>query len=149
MTMRNNSPRNDASRLWVCSLIQICFMAIVVCAGAQTQAPLTQATYFSYRLQHLNQALHITSAQEEKIKEVVEQETGMLGEIVCNPVTSRKYQLQKFDAILRQSDASMKPILTAEQYQKLPQLRESEMRRLKSLKTPNTCTAAYWTQGKR
>ncbi len=126
------------------------FLALLLAgvgAGAQTQAPLTQSTYFSYRLQHLNQALQPTSAQEGQIKQVVQQESGILNEVVCNLASSRKDQLQKFDNILRQSDASLKPILTAEQYQKLPQLRESEMRYLKSVKPPSTCTDAYWTLG--
>jgi hypothetical protein len=144
---QNNSSRNDASKRWLCPLIQIWFMAIVVCAGAQTEAPLTQATYFSYRLQHLNQALHPTPAQEDQIKQVVQQESGMLNEVVCNLASSRKDQLHRFDTILRQSDASLKPILTAEQNQKLPELRESEMRHLKSLKPPSTCTDAFWTLG--
>jgi len=145
--MQNNPSRNDATKRWVSPLIQICLMTIVVCPGAQTQAPLTQSTYFSYRLQHLNQALHPTSAQEGQIKQVVQQESGMLNEVVCNLASSRKDQLQRFDSILRQTDASLKPILTAEQYQKLPQLRENEMHHLKSLKPPSTCTDAYWTLG--
>ena len=129
---------------WLYQFIQICFLAILAGAGAQTQAPLTQSTYFTYRLQHLNESLHLTPAQENQIKRVIEQESGMLNEIVCNLASSRKHQLQQFQDILRDSDASMKPILTAEQNQKLPQLRQDEMRNLESVKPPNACTDAYW-----
>ena len=92
---------------------QICFLAIVMSARAQTQAPLTQTTYFTYRVQHLNDALQLTPAQANQIKHVIEQESGMLNEIVCNLASSRKHQLQQFEEILRDSDESMKPILTA------------------------------------
>jgi Spy/CpxP family protein refolding chaperone len=116
-------------------------------ARAQTQAPLTQTTYFTYRVQHLNDALQLTPAQANQIKHVIEQESGMLNEIVCNLASSRKHQLQQFEEILRDSDESMKPILTAEQNQKLPQLRQDEMRNLESVKPPSTCTDAYWKLG--
>src|SRR5215475_3957208 len=94
-------------------------------AHAQNEAALTQATYFSYRLEHLNQALKLTPNQEREVTHVVEQEAGELNEFICNPVISRKEQLAKFDATLRESDAKMKPILTPEQYKQLPKLREA------------------------
>jgi len=119
-------------------------LAVVSIALAQTQAPLSQATYFNYRLQHLNQALKLTPDQERKIVHVVEQETGELNEFICDPAISRKDQLAKFDAVLRQSDANMKPILTPEQYKQLPTIREAEMKKLESLKPPRTCSDAYW-----
>ena len=118
-------------------------LIVLSMAYAQTEAPLTQATYFSYRLQHLNQALKLTPNQEREITHVVEQETGELSEFICNPVISRKDQLAKFDAVLRQSDANMKPILTPEQYKQLPKIREAEMKKLESLNPP-TCSGAYW-----
>jgi len=113
-------------------------------AHAQNEAALTQATYFSYRLEHLNQALKLTPNQEREVTHVVEQEAGELNEFICNPVISRKDQLAKFDATLRESDAKMKPILTPEQYKQLPKLREAEMKRLESLNPPPTCSGAYW-----
>ena len=113
-------------------------------AHAQNEAALTQATYFSYRLEHLNQALKLTPNQEREVTHVVEQEAGELNEFICNPVISRKDQLAKFDATLRESDAKMKPILTPEQYKQLPKLREAEMKRLESLNLPPTCSGAYW-----
>ena len=67
---------------------------------------------------------------------------------ICDPAISRKDQLAKFDAVLRQSDASMKPILTPEQYKQLPKLREVEMKKLESLKPPRTCSDAYWQLNK-
>ena len=42
----------------------------------------------------------------------------------------------------------MRPILTVQQSKKLPQVRENEMSRLKSLKPPSSCTDAYWMLGK-
>lgn len=132
---------------WLQPVNLICFLAILTSAAGQTQAPLNQTTYFTYRLQHLNEALRLTPAQESQVKRVIEQESGMMNEIVCNLASSRKHQLQQFQDILRDSDESMKPILTPEQSQKLPQLRQDEMRNLESVKPPSTCTDDYWKLG--
>jgi hypothetical protein len=108
--------------------------------GNSDTGPLTQATYFSYRLQRLTDVLKLTPKQKEEMIPVVEQEMSMLEEVVCDPAASRKYKLSRFDAILHQSDLSMKPILTAAQYQKLPKLREEEMQELGAKKPAPGCT---------
>jgi hypothetical protein len=65
-------------------------------------------------------------------------------QIVCNPATSRKRQLTMFNDILKESETRMLPVLTAEQYRRLPQLRETMMRELKNRKASQTCAADYW-----
>lgn len=104
----------------------------------------TQATYFTYRTESLKEQLNLTAAQQVKIKPLVEQETAELMQEVCNPATSRKHQLARTNDILQESERRMRPLLSAEQYQQLQQLREKMMQELKSRKSAHSCTIDYW-----
>jgi hypothetical protein len=126
-----------------CGILLLRFAAIcgLLAAGAAAQ---TQATYFTFRFDSLKQQLNLASDQEKQVKHVIEQETGELMQVVCNPATSRKRQLAMFNDILKESEASMQTILTKEQYRRLPQLREKMTRELKTRKAAQGCTMDYW-----
>ena len=104
----------------------------------------TQATYLTYRAESLKQQLNLTSAQQAKIKPLLEQETAELMQEVCNPATSRKHQLARMNDILQESERRMRSLLSAEQYQHLRQLREKMMQELKNRKSASGCTMDYW-----
>ena len=108
----------------------------------------TQATYFVYRTESLKQQLSLTTAQQTMVKPLVEQETGELMQEVCNPTTSRKHQLARMNDILQESERRMRPLLLAEQYQQLRQLREKMMQELKNRKSVSGCTMDYWARSK-
>jgi hypothetical protein len=94
----------------------------------------------------LKQQLNLSAAQQAKLKPLVEQETGELMQEVCNPATSRKHQLSRMRDILQGSERRMKPILSMEQYQQLPRLREKMLQELKSRQSVRACTMDYWGQ---
>lgn len=119
----------------------ICGLIFLLAVSAATQ---TQATYFTHRTETLKQQLNLTAAQQAKIKPLVEQETGELMQEVCNPATSKKHQLARMKDILQESERRMRPVLSAEQYQQLPQLREKMMQELKNRKSTRACAADYW-----
>lgn len=119
----------------------ICGLIFLLAVSAATQ---TQATYFTHRTETLKQQLNLTAAQQAKIKPLVEQETGELMQEVCNPATSKKHQLARMNDILQESERRMRPVLSAEQYQQLPQLREKMMQELKNRKSTRACAADYW-----
>lgn len=128
---------------------RVLFVRLLAACGwigllAASAAAQTQATYFSYRMDDLKQQLNLTPDQQKQVKHTIEQETGELMQVVCNPATPRKRQLAMFNDILKESEASMKDILTAEQYRRLPQLREKMTRELKTRKAAQGCTMDYW-----
>jgi hypothetical protein len=87
--------------------------------------------YFSQKLQHLSEKLDLTPAQQAKIKPVLEQEAGEAGQITANPVLSREDKLNKLEKIVRLSDEKLKPILSADQWQILQDMRKEQKRELK------------------
>ena len=98
-----------------------------------------RSNYFTMKLENLTQKLSLSSEQQAKIKPIVEQEVGYLGEIHNNPVLSRQEKLKKLERIVRNSDAEMKPLLSQEQWQKLQTLRtqqKQELNKLAESKTP-------------
>ncbi len=121
--------------------VVITALLFLLTVSATTQ---TQATYFTYRTESLKQQLNLTAAQQAKVKPLVEQETAELMQEVCNPATSRKHQAARMSDILQESERRMRPVLSVEQYQQLPQLREKMMQELKSRKSAHACTMDYW-----
>jgi Spy/CpxP family protein refolding chaperone len=92
-----------------------------------------RSTYFTAKVENLTQKLNLSSEQQAKIKPIVEQEVGYLGEVHNNPVLSKQEKLKKLEGIVRNSDAEMKPLLSEEQWQKLQTLRKQQKQELKKL----------------
>lgn len=132
-------------------LLSIGLLAICVCmsilktgAWAQTKAPFNQATYFTFRMEQLKEELKITPEQQRQAKYVIEQETAELMQYACNPTTSRKDKLAQFRGVFTNSESRMRPILTGEQSWKLHKLHDEMLQEFKTLKSPDSCTLAYW-----
>jgi len=89
--------------------------------------------YFSMKQQHLSEKLDLTQDQQAKIKPILEQEAGEVGQILGNPVLSRKDQLNRWEKIVRSSDAKLKPFLSQEQLVKLQGLRSEQRKELKRM----------------
>jgi hypothetical protein len=87
--------------------------------------------YFSLKLQHLSEALHLRDDQQAKIKPILEQEAGQLSQLWNNPVVSRKDKLNSLEKIVRSSDKKIKPLLSQDQVQKLEELRKEQKIQLK------------------
>jgi len=89
--------------------------------------------YFSMELQHLSEALDLTENQRAAIKPILEQEAGEVGELRYDPVLSQKEKLNRYEAIVRESDGKITPLLSTTQLQKLQDLRKGQMQDLKRL----------------
>jgi hypothetical protein len=89
--------------------------------------------YFTMKQQHLSETLNLSEDQQAKIKPILEQETGEVGEIFSNPVISSKDKLNRWEKIVQSSDAKIKPFLSDEQLQKLQAMRKQQMQDLKKL----------------
>lgn len=89
--------------------------------------------YFSMKLQHLSDALDLNDDQQAKIKPVLEQETGEVGQVFANPALSRKDKLERYKKIVRTSDEEIKPVLTETQLQKLEEMRKEQKKEVKRI----------------
>jgi hypothetical protein len=87
--------------------------------------------YFSQKLQHLSEKLDLSPDQQAKIKPILEQEAGEAGQLTSNPVLSSEDKLNKLEKIVRSSDQKLKPILTADQWQTLQNMRKEQKRELR------------------
>ena len=87
--------------------------------------------YFSQKLRHLSEKLGLTPGQQAQIKPILEQEAGEAGQFISNPVLSSKDKLRKLETIVRSSDQKLKPILSADQWQTLQELRGQQRRELR------------------
>lgn len=128
-----------------------CFVVICIAmsaagasAWAQTEAAYTQATYFTFRTEQLQQELKLTPAQVQQLKPIIEQETAELMQFACNPSTSRNDKLIQFTDVFKRSESSMRPILTGEQHNTLVKLRQAMLQDYKTRKPADSCTLAYW-----
>ena len=87
--------------------------------------------YFSQKLRHLSEKLGLTPGQQAQIKPILEQEAGEAGQFISNPVLSREDKLKKLETIVRSSDQKLKPILSADQWQTLQDMRGQQRRELR------------------
>jgi len=83
--------------------------------------------------QRLSQTLNLSDDQQAKIKPILEQETGEVGQIFENPALSRKDKLNRWEKIVQSSDEKIKPFLSQTQLQKLQDMRKQQMLDLKKL----------------
>jgi hypothetical protein len=89
--------------------------------------------YFSMKQQHLSETLDLTEDQQTKIKPLLEQEAGEAGQVLGNPALSQKDQLNRWEKIVRSTDAIMKPFLTEAQLVKLQDMRNQQKQELKKM----------------
>jgi hypothetical protein len=89
--------------------------------------------YFSMKQQHISEALSLNADQQANIKPILEQETGEVGQILQNPVLSRKDKLNNYENIVGNSDTKIKPFLSTTQLTKLLELRKEQKKELKRL----------------
>lgn len=89
--------------------------------------------YFTMKQQRLSQTLNLSEDQQARIKPILEQETGEVGQIFDNPVLSRKDKLNRWEKIVQSSDEKIKPFLSQTQSQKLQDMRKQQMQDLKKL----------------
>lgn len=87
--------------------------------------------YFAQKLKHLSEKLDLTPAQQAKIKPILEQEAGEAGQMISNPGLSQDDKLKKLEKIVRSSDDKLKPILSADQWQTLQNMRKQQRRELR------------------
>jgi len=87
--------------------------------------------YFSEKLRHLSEKLDLTPGQQAQVKPILEQEAGDAGQFVSNPVLSTEDKLKKLETIVRSSDQKLKPILSADQWQTLQNMRKQQRRELR------------------
>jgi len=122
----------------------VCMSMLKTAVWGQTEDRFTPATYFVFRMEQLKEQLNITPDQELQVKHIVEQEIGELTQYACNLAMSRKDQQVQFCSVLTNSETRMRPILTDEQSWKLHKLDHEMLEKFKSVKTPHSCTLAYW-----
>jgi hypothetical protein len=89
--------------------------------------------YFSIKQQHLSETLELSEDQQIKIKPILEQETGEVGQFLGNPVLSRTEQLKRWEKVVQASDTKIKPLLSDVQLDKLQQLRKQQKEELKRI----------------
>lgn len=123
-----------------------CLSILKTIAWAQKDELVTQGTYFTFRMEQLQQKLSITPNQQRQLKPMVEQETSELLEYACNPATSQKVKLGQFRGVLANSQSVMRPILTLEQFGKLHKLHDDMLQRMMSQDSPDGCTWEYWAR---
>ena len=126
-------------------LRKISLMLVVLFWAFSLNAQTTQGTYFADTFGTLKRDLQLTDGQIAKIKPLLEQETGELEELACNPVTSRTYKINAFDKVLRSSNEKMKPFLTASQSDRLLGIRTIQMQQVRAshfagTNPPNCCS---------
>lgn len=87
--------------------------------------------YFDQKLRHLSEKLALTEEQQAKIKPILEQESGEAGQFITSPALSPKDKLDNLEKIVRASDEKLKPILSANQWQTLQDMRKEQKQELK------------------
>lgn len=89
--------------------------------------------YFTMKQQHLSIALALTEDQQDRIKPVLEQESAEATMILQDPILSRKDKLKRYEKVIADSDAKIKPNLSPSQLDKLVELRKQQKSDLKKL----------------
>jgi hypothetical protein len=89
--------------------------------------------YFAMKQQHLSEALGLTEDQQIRIKPTLEQEAGEAAAFLWDPMLSRKEKLKRYEKLVAESDAKIKPNLLPTQVDKLQELRKQQKSDLKKL----------------
>jgi hypothetical protein len=91
--------------------------------------------YFTMKEQHLSETLGLNRDQQITIKPILQQESGEAGQVLGNPGLSPKEQLNRWEKIMRASDARLRPFLSEAQFDRLQQLRQEQKDDLKRIVT--------------
>jgi len=89
--------------------------------------------YFTMKQDHLSAALGLTEDQQVRIKPTLEQESAEASMILQDPVLSRKDKLKRYEKVLADSDAKIRPYLLPSQVDKLLALRKQQKSDLKKV----------------
>jgi len=89
--------------------------------------------YFTVKQQTLSETLGLSEEQQIKIKPILEQEAGEAGQVLGNPVLSRKEQVTRWEKLVRASDTKIKPFLSEAQLGQLQQLRKEQKQELERI----------------
>ena len=89
--------------------------------------------YFTMKQQHLSEALGLSEDQQVRIKPPLEQESAEAAMILRDPMLSRKDKLKRYEKLVADSDAKIKPNLFPTQVDKLLELRKQQQSDLKKL----------------
>ena len=87
--------------------------------------------YFSMKLQHLTEVLNLNEEQRNKIRTLLEQETGDVAPLWHNAALSREDKVSRWEKIVAGSDQKISSFLSGEQTQKLKQMRKEQKAELK------------------
>jgi hypothetical protein len=92
-----------------------------------------QSQYFAMKQQHLSEALNLTDDQQARIKPMLEQEAGEASMFLWDPILPRKEKLKRYERLVADSDAKIKPNLFPTQVDELLKLRKQQKAELKGL----------------
>jgi hypothetical protein len=76
----------------------------------------------------------LSEDQQKKIRPIVEQETAEMGQFWGNPVLSFDDKVKGWEKIVRSSDKKLTVFLSADQVQKLQEMRKEQKEQLKEVK---------------
>jgi hypothetical protein len=81
------------------------------------------------RLQEISAKINLTEDQKEKIKPILMTEAPKLKALRDDSSLTRRKRFQKLRAIMDETSASLKPILTADQFKTLQRMRDDAVRK--------------------
>lgn len=125
-------------------VITLLMSSFAAMCQAQTDLSSTLKTggtvYFSAKMENLSSRLQLSQEQKTKIKPIALQEVALFEQIHGNVALSPKEKLKKFTGIVNNADRQMKPILSAEQWQKLQDMRKEQRPELEAMAQAATRT---------
>ena len=99
-----------------------------VVAGAQAQ-DLELDKVAGERLQEISTQINLTEVQKEKMKPVLLKEAPKLKALMDDTTLTRRKRFQGLRAIMDETNASLKPILTPDQLRTLQKMRDDAVRK--------------------
>ena len=93
--------------------------------------------YFAMKMENLSQTLGLSVDQQTRIKPILEQEAAEAGQVCFTPTVPPKERLNRWDKVVRASDAKMKPFLSQTQWEKLHEIRKQQKQEIKELIAKN------------
>ena len=97
-------------------------------AGAQAQ-DLELDKVAGERLQEISTQINLTEVQKEKMKPVLLKEAPKLKALMDDTTLTRRKRFQGLRAIMDETNASLKPILTPDQLRTLQKMRDDAVRK--------------------
>ncbi len=106
------------------ALIAVCLLAIGSVALAQ--APAANSAKLQ-KLEAMMKELNLTPDQKTKLLPIFREEMPKIEAIKSNTSLTGRQKLQQLRAVHEQTDTQVKPILSADQYAKLQQIRQQQI----------------------